>query len=207
MQDIRKDLFRSISGRMVRATIVADDEGIVAETAAVENAAKELGLADLRLIPEGQHVAHGDEIARFCARPEQVAAAEERLIGLMAKASGIATAARRFVDKAGPGLKIVSGAWKKMPSSLKEMIRRAIVVGGASCRISDRPFIYLDKNYVAMLGGVSQSLEASAGLDGYLRVIQLEGAYRDSLWKLAKLWIGEQISYSSTAAAPPMSSG
>ena len=44
MQDIRKDLFRSISGRMVRATIVADDEGIVAETAAVENAAKALGL-------------------------------------------------------------------------------------------------------------------------------------------------------------------
>jgi nicotinate-nucleotide pyrophosphorylase (carboxylating) len=179
MQDIRNDIFRSIAGRTVTAAIVADDGGIIAETAAVESAAKELDLTDLRLIPEGHPVAQGDEIARFCGRPEHVAKAEERLIGLMAKASGIATAARRFVDRAGPDLKVVSGAWKKMPLSLKEMIRRSITTGGASCRISDSPFLYLDKNYVVMLGGIRQSLEAIADLNGYLKVIQLSGAYQN----------------------------
>lgn len=179
MRDIRDDIFRSVTERVVTASIIADDNGIVAETQAVKNASEELELTILRLITGGNSIRKGDEIARFCGKPKQVAMAEERLIGLMAKASGIATAARRFVDKAGPRLKIVSGAWKKMPYSLKEMIRRSIITGGANCRISQTPFLYLDKNYVRMLGGIQKSLETVSDQTGYLKVIQLNGTYQD----------------------------
>jgi nicotinate-nucleotide pyrophosphorylase (carboxylating) len=179
MPDIRDDIFRGVVKRQVIASIIADDEGIVVGTDAVRQAAKELGLGIDSLVAEGSPVSKGDEIGRFSGTPKQVAMAEERLIGLMAKPSGIATAARRFVEKAGRRPEIISGAWKKMPGSEKEMIRSAIVAGGARYRICREPFIFLDKNYVTMLGGISESLRAVADLNGHLRVIQLKGSYKD----------------------------
>jgi len=179
MPDIRDDIFRGVAGLRVTVSIVADDEGIVAGTDAVRQAANELGLSVDLLLDEGSPVSEGNEIGRFSGTPKQVAIAEERLIGLMAKPSGIATAARRFVEKAGERPEIVSGAWKKMPGSEKEMIRRAIITGGARYRISQNPFVFLDKNYVRMLGGVSESLRAVADMNGHLRVVQLKGFYED----------------------------
>jgi len=167
-----------MAGQKVTASIVADGEGIVAETAAVTKAGLDLGLTLERIVDEGGPVKPGEEILRFHGTPKQVVMAEERLIGLMAKPSGIATAARDFVKKAGPRPKIVCGAWKKMPLSLKDTVRRAVITGGASYRISDGPFIYLDKNYIQLLGGIKSSLRAVHHLKGYLKVIQLKGRYR-----------------------------
>ena len=175
MPDIRDDIFRSVAMRQVTASIIADDGGIIVGTDAVRQAANELGLSIDSLLDEGGAVSSGDEIVRFSGTPKQVAVAEEHLIGLMAKPSGIATAARRFVEKAGSRPEIVSGAWKKMPASDKEMIRSAITAGGAQCRISQEPFLFLDKNYVKMLGGISESLRAVADMNGHLRVVQLKG--------------------------------
>jgi nicotinate-nucleotide pyrophosphorylase (carboxylating) len=175
MPDIRDEIFRGVAKRRVTVSIIADDEGIVVGTDAVRRAANELGMSIDSLLDEGSPVGKGDEIGRFSGTPKQVAVAEERLIGFMAKPSGIATAARRFVEEAGRRPEIVSGAWKKMPGSEKEMIRRAIITGGARYRICQEPFIFLDKNYVKMLGGISESLRAVADLNGHLRVVQLKG--------------------------------
>ena len=179
MQDIRDDIFVSIAHRQVTACILADDGGLVVETRAVELEARALGVTIRHILPEGGIVKPGDEIARFDGRPKQIAMAEERLIGLMAKPSGIATAARRFVEKAGRRPEIVAGAWKKMPRQQKEVIRRAVTRGGAKCRISNSPFLYLDKNFVRMLGGIRQCLAAVADMNGYLKVVQIRGLYND----------------------------
>ena len=39
------------------------------------------------------------------------------------------------------------------------------------------PFVYLDKNYVRLLGGIRESLEAVADLTEHLKIIQLKGRY------------------------------
>jgi len=175
--DIRDEILRGIANRTVTARIIADDRGILAETAALKREAEALGLKIGHVLGEGSPVGPGDEIARYHGRPKQIAMAEERLIGLIAKPSGIATAARRFVEKAGRRPEIVSGAWKKMPWGQKDMIRRAVIAGGAKSRIAEVPFLYLDKNYVRMLGGVRPCLAAVAGLNGYLKVVQVQGEY------------------------------
>jgi len=179
MGDIRDDIFRRVAHHRVTAAVIAEAEGLVAETGSAERACGELGLTIDRLVAEGSPVRPGDQILRFFGRPMQVALAEERLIGLLAKPSGIATAARRFVERAGEKPRVVCGAWKKMPPTLKEMIRRAISTGGAGERISPTPFLYLDKNYVRMMGGIRETLEAVVDLRDYLRVVQMEGAYQD----------------------------
>lgn len=45
--------------------------------------------------------------------------------------------------------------------------------------ITHDPFIYLDKNYIKILGGLKKSLKAVEDLKDYLKVVQLKGRERD----------------------------
>ncbi|MFN8628135.1 MAG: quinolinate phosphoribosyl transferase [Candidatus Binatia bacterium] len=176
--DVRDEILRGVAGKQVVACIVADDDGLLAESDAAACEARALGLQVRRVRPDGR-VRRGDEIVRFAGNAKQIVSAEDVLIGVLAKASGIATAARRFVELAAGRPRIVSGAWKKMPSAQKEAIRRAVHVGGASCRICERPFVYLDKNYIRILGGIAASLAAVTHLTDHEKVVQLKGRYQD----------------------------
>ncbi len=178
LPDLRDEILRGVAGKQVVACIIAEEDGVLAESAAVGSAARRLELRVQRIRTDGP-LHHGDEVVRFAGNATQIVRAEDVLIGVAAKASGIATAARRFVDRAGGRPTIVSGAWKKMPASQKDAIRRAVLLGGASCRISDRPFVYLDKNYIRILGGIAGSLAAVAGFNDRAKVVQLKGRYQE----------------------------
>jgi nicotinate-nucleotide pyrophosphorylase (carboxylating) len=177
--DLRDRIFRDVACTMVTACIIADEDGIVAETDIVAEEAARIGLFVEAILKEGTYVSKGDEIVRFRGTPKQTAMAEEVLIGLMSKPSGIATAMHVFMQKAGPRPRVVCGAWKKMPPQIKEPIRRAIVVGGGFFRATLEPFIYLDKNYIEILGGVQECLTAVSRMDGFVKVVQLKGRYKD----------------------------
>ena len=177
--DLRDEILRSVAGKKFTAAIIADDDGIVVDTALAAKEARSLGLSVIHIIDEGLPVSRGDEIAKFRGSPKQLAMAEDVLIGIMAKSSGIATAARKFVKEAGARPQIVSGAWKKMPPSQKDSVRRAVASGGASFRVCRNSFVYLDKNYTKMLGGIKKSLEAVAHLNSHEKVIQLKGRHAD----------------------------
>jgi nicotinate-nucleotide pyrophosphorylase (carboxylating) len=179
MQDLRDDIFKSVMAWSVTADIIAEDAGIIAGIQAAEEKAKSLGLGIIQMAEEGQTVQRGDAIAEVSGNPKQIALAEDQLIGLVAKPSGIATATRNCVDRAGPDIQIICGAWKKMPVVLKQIIRNAIVTGGGYFRISRDPFIYLDKNYIQMLGGIKSSLQAVAHLAGFIKVVQIKGKQKD----------------------------
>ena len=153
--------------------------GVIAGIQAAKDKAKSLGLEIIQILEKGQTVQRGDVIATVSGNPKQIAIAEDELIGLVAKPSGIATATRNCVDRAGPDIQIVCGAWKKMPVVLKQTIREAIVTGGGYFRISKEPFIYLDKNYVQMLGGIKSSLQAVAHFAGFKKVVQIKGRQKD----------------------------
>ena len=179
MEDLREKIFSQVADRMVRAVILAEDEGIIAGTEVVKEELLKLGLSLEEIIAEGGQVAKGGVIVRFSGEPKPIAMAEEILMGVMAKASGIATAAHRAIRMAGERPKIVCGAWKKMPPVLKEMLRQAVTVGGAAYSLSSDPFVYLDKNYIEMLGGIRASLDAVRDLEDHLKVIQLKGKSKE----------------------------
>lgn len=179
--DLRASILRSAADKKVTACMIADGAGIVSGTGLAKKEARRLGLSLKRMCSEGAQVRKGDEIVRFCGSPRQVVMAEEVLIGCIAKPSGIATAAHKFLEATGGRPRIVCGAWKKMPPSLKDVVRRAVITGGASYRISSSSFVYLDKNYIQLLGGIKESLRAVAHLNGHLKVVQLKGRSKDIL--------------------------
>ena len=177
--DVREEILRHVDAALVTASIVADEVGILAGGALARREAERLGLSLFHFLEDGSPVGKGDEIARFTGSSKQVVMAEEILVGLLAKPSGIATRARRFVEKTNGRPKIVCGAWKKMPSVMKDMIRDAVAAGGAHPRIVDGRFAYLDKIYVELLGGIRESLAAVAHLEDHSKVVQVKGRYED----------------------------
>jgi nicotinate-nucleotide pyrophosphorylase (carboxylating) len=178
-QDIREIIFAGINGRRFSAEIVAERDGVVAGIVRLQAALAEAGIGVELLPGDGAAVRAGSVVARITGTAKQIAVAEEFAIGKLAKSSGIATAARRAVELAGDEMKIVCGAWKKMPPEIKPIVREAVVCGGAAFRITDQPFLYLDKNFVRMLGGIEATLKAVASVRDKLKVIQLKGEFSE----------------------------
>lgn len=177
MPDLRDEILKSLAGTIVSACVISDEDGIIAGAEAAAREAKRLGLTVTAIMADGMPVRAGDHLIDFTGPPNQVAMAEECLMGLMAKPSGIASAIRRFIERAGGSFDIVCGAWKKMPPSLKDPIRAAVLAGGGRFRICEGPFIYLDKNLVEMFGGIKASLERVASVNGHQKVVQIKGRY------------------------------
>ena len=177
--DVRDEILKNVEWKKVTASIIAEDDGIIAGTISAKKEADKLGLSVLMIVSEGSQIKKGDEVIKVFGSPKQIVMAEEILIGLIAKPSGIATNAHKFVKETGGRPKVVCGAWKKMPPSLKDMIREAITIGGALSRIEPHPFVYLDKTYVELLGGIKKSLEVAAQIINYSKVVQVKGRYKD----------------------------
>lgn len=182
--DLRDLIFRGISDKRVEAKIWSTQKGVVAGIGRMASKAAELGLSIDVEVRDGDEVNCGDTIATITGAPKQISVAEDVLIGLVSKTSGIATAARKAVKLSEGKIRIVSGAWKKMPYKIKNEIREAIEIGGASIRISDHPFIYLDKNYIRMFGSIKKALEAAKIFEDRVKVVQLKGE-TDLIWREA----------------------
>ena len=178
MQDVRDVIFQDVREQRFRAVLTAERSGVLSGVEAARERAVELGLARFDCGEEGQLLERGQVVAAFSGTPKAIAMAEEQIIGTLAKASGISTAARQAVTLAAGRLRIVSGSWKKMPPELKAMVRRAVATGGAEFRICEPPMLYIDKNFIRMLGSIPQALRAAEPLPAVTKVVQLKGISR-----------------------------
>ena len=178
-QDVRDIFLASVITEQNTADIVADGSGVISGTKSLIEALQGIGIQPDFITLDGSEVLKGTVIATISGSPKQIAMAEEFSIGVLAKPSGIATAARRAVALAGPDLRIVCGAWKKMPPAIKHTVREAITCGGAAFRISDKPFVYLDKNIVSMLHGIEATLAVVRDMKESLKCIQIKGWQRE----------------------------
>lgn len=178
MEDIRDVLFKQVSGSRITACIFSDGDGVLCGVKQAAAKAEELGLTVNYAAAEGTALMSGDLVMELCGCPKAIVEAEDVLMGIMSKPSGIATAAARFVRAAGR-MRIVCGSWKKMPIEMKSCVRSAITLGGASVRICDEPMVYLDKNYVEILGGIQASLRAAEQLGDRKKVVQIRGKHEN----------------------------
>jgi nicotinate-nucleotide pyrophosphorylase (carboxylating) len=172
--DIRYEIFRECLERSVTAVLIAEKGGVLSGMERASASMKSLGLNFFSEFRDSSFVNEGQEIARITGNPVQVAMAEECIIGVLSKSSGIATAAYGAREKMHPRCRVVSGGWKKMPMEIKDHIRKAALDGGIDVRISHKPFVYLDKNYVRILGGIKKTIQAVLPLEKSV-AIQVRG--------------------------------
>ena len=172
--DVPGLLFAGQMDRCFKARIVVTENGVLAGAEHLLPESRELGLSAKIFVQSGQKLRAGQEVAVFEGNPSQIVRGEDTLLSLIGKASGVATAASRAVEAA-KGIRVICGGWKKMPLDLKPMLRAALEAGGADIRMIPPPFLYLDKNYIRILGSVPATMEAAACLPGRPLVVQLRG--------------------------------
>lgn len=173
--DIRDEIFSNLLKEEFPAVITVERAGILAGIEAAVEEAKSLGLKVDYCLQDGSTIIAGEKVMLLRGSPKQIAQAEEILIGTMSMSSGIATATQQALVSANNKIRVVAGAWKKMPPQVKHLVRTAITIGGGKFRITDAPFIYIDKNYVRMFGGIQEALAAVENFKDMTKCIQLKG--------------------------------
>lgn len=172
--NIPEALLASVLKRRIRAEITATEPGIMHGIEALIQKAADLGLEAIAHVGSGASLASGQKIASLQGNPVPIITGEDHLLGLISKASGIATMAGKAVEQAG-GIRVVSGGWKKIPPEMKAMARAALQTGGVGMRLLDQPFLYLDKNYLRVFGSVAALLKATAALPDRAVSVQIRG--------------------------------
>ncbi|MCL6633900.1 MAG: hypothetical protein K6T63_14880 [Alicyclobacillus herbarius] len=173
--DLRDPLFQSLHNQTFTAEVIATGCGVLAGGRHAATLLQESGCELLRLENDGRLLQPGDVVLSFCGSAKQVAVAEDRVLGAMMVPSGYATRARRLQVLAGERLRVVCGGWKKIPQAFKPGLHAALAAAGVGMRMVDEPFVYVDKNYVRMFGGVGPALAAAAQFPDRVKVIQLRG--------------------------------
>jgi nicotinate-nucleotide pyrophosphorylase (carboxylating) len=176
MVNLREFLFAGVARQKWVFKITSREKGIFSGEMRLGKLAEELGLEVTQAAVEGDFLNKGSCVLQALGETEAVIRSEELLLGVVGKTSGIATAAGNFVAKAGKDIKVICGAWKKVAPEVRDDLRRAIATGGAGIRITDQPFIYLDKNYVRILGGIGKAvLRAKAYDRARVVAVQIRG--------------------------------
>ncbi len=174
--ELREFLFLPLKEKKFTFTIRAKEAGLFSGVNSLKQMLTNLSLHVDWVAPEGHSLVNGAVVLTGKGEAEQVAKAEEMLLGLISKPSGVATAAAEFIKASQGKIKVVCGAWKKVAPEVRAALRQAIATGGAGMRITDVPFIYLDKNYVRMFGGVGAAVSRAKALEEErLIAVQLKG--------------------------------
>jgi nicotinate-nucleotide pyrophosphorylase (carboxylating) len=192
--DLRDTIFAPVADRIFTADVRVTTAGVICGVELAGQKAVDLGCEILFCAADGDEADVETPILSIRGSAKAIAMAEDCIPGAIAKPSGIARATRQAQKLAGDRVRVVSGAAKKMPEEIKPQIRRAVHRGGGSGRISNVPFLYLDKNYVRIFGSVRKTLEAVAPMQGFVRAIQLRGLVEDiALEARAAIELGAEI--------------
>lgn len=177
--DIRDELFEKIKDKVYIADLISENSGIISGINDLIKYLESNKIDILYSIQEGSLLNKGSIICTFKTTPKKMAIAEEILAGFVSKTSGIATAANYANQISNGAIKIISGSFKKIPKEQKQIFRRAMETGGIQTRITSDPFIYIDKNYITMLGGIPAALNAARVFTSMKKVIQIHNIFED----------------------------
>ncbi|MGF7396457.1 nicotinate-nucleotide pyrophosphorylase [Thermoanaerobacterium thermosaccharolyticum] len=174
--ELRDYLFLPLKNKNFYFSITSEENGMFAGADKVREMANELGLKVVYLAKDGTVINKGSTVFEAYGTASAVINAEEILLGLIGKPSGVATASLKFYNKADGRIKVVCGAWKKVLPEIRPLLRHSIALGGCSIRMCDEPFIYLDKNYIRLFGNIGDAVKRARGYDPTrLIVAQLRG--------------------------------
>ncbi|MDI9499136.1 MAG: quinolinate phosphoribosyl transferase [Bacillota bacterium] len=164
---LRAALFAGLGTKLFRAELRADRPGRLCGLPEALAFLDGLGITVDFYLPEGSDVETNTLVLSVTGTAAGIAAVEEGLTGCLAKPSGIATAAAAASALAAPRSTIVCGSYKKVDARLKAVYRRAVELGGARSRMLEgRPFVYLDKTHIRLLGSVQAAAAAARAAAG-----------------------------------------
>jgi len=173
---ITHELLAGVPG-MHRAVVCPTEPGVIAGTGllATPDVGEPMGSWTV-LRGDGDHVDSGEAIVAIDGDATEIAVAEDHVLGVIGMASGFAHRALAIKAAAPVDLTVVCGGWKKLPPSVKPVLRAGLEVAEIGHRMLPGDFVYVGKNLVEMLAGIEAAVAAARSLGNGPVAIQVMSA-------------------------------
>lgn len=160
-------------GMIIRGTITAKADGVIAGLPAVEMvyAAIDAGVAVNTFVEDGSTVQVGDKVCDVSGNARSVLAGERTALNFLQRMSGIATMTRRFVDAvAGTGATILDT--RKTHPGWRELDKYAVRMGGGeNHRMGLYDMVLIKDNHIDAAGGISAAINAVRDMGLHVPII------------------------------------
>jgi nicotinate-nucleotide pyrophosphorylase (carboxylating) len=111
------------------------------------------------LVPDGQRVTAGDQVAKITGSLSSILIGERTALNFMQRMSGISTLTRRYADALSPYLNVTLLDTRKTTPGLRFLERAAVRAGGGTNhRDGLWDAILIKDNHVAAAGGVTEAV-------------------------------------------------
>jgi len=167
-RDVTDDL---VAGHETAAVAVTREDGVAAGVEEAVTVFDELGVDAEPLVDDGDRIATGDDLFAVEGAADSVLRGERLALNLCASMSGVATATRRCVDRAGD---VRVAATRKTTPGYRDFEKKAVRVGGGDPhRHSLADAVLIKENHIAVVGldaAVTEAVERAS----FTTVVEVE---------------------------------
>ena len=161
-------------GKVVSAYIVSKDEGVLAGIDVIRDLFEEYGVKVNHWLKEGSIISHGDVLMSFTGDARTILLLERTALNLAMRMSGVATAAKFYVDLVGDSNVRVAGTRKTSPGIAK-FDKYALKVGGADThRFALDDMVLIKDNHIASCGTPLEALLKAKENTSFSKKIEIE---------------------------------
>jgi nicotinate-nucleotide pyrophosphorylase (carboxylating) len=161
---------------VVKAVVVAKEEGIVAGIEEATVLAEYLGLKTKAKVVDGDKTQNKMVLMEISGDAQTILSAERTLLNLLSRMSGIATKTQSLTDKLRKaGLKTRIAATRKSAPGLLYFDKKAVIIGsGDPHRLHLDDMILIKDNHLAIIGGVEEAVKKAKANASFTKKIEVE---------------------------------
>jgi len=176
------------SNLMVKAWVIAKEEGVAAGIEEATILAGSLGLKVKAKVLDGETVKNNQVLMEISGDAQTLLSAERTMLNLLSRMSGIATATRVLTEKlkkAGASAKVA--ATRKSAPGLLYFDKRAVIIGGGdSHRLHLDDMVLIKDNHVAIVGSPEEAVEKAKANVSFSKKIEVEVTRVQDVLKVAR---------------------
>jgi nicotinate-nucleotide pyrophosphorylase (carboxylating) len=173
---------------IVKAIVLAKEEGIAAGIEEATVLAEYLGLKVKAKVAEGEKIKNKQVLIEISGDAQTILSSERTMLNLLSRMSGIATATRRLTEKLEKaGVKARVAATRKSAPGLLYFDKKAVIIGnGDPHRLHLDDMILIKDNHLAILGNVEDAVKKAKVNGSFAKKIEVEVTKAEDALKAAK---------------------
>ena len=173
---------------LVKAVVVAKEEGVVAGIEEATIFAEYLGLKIKTKVADGDKIVNKQTLIEISGDAQTILVAERTLLNLLSRMSGIATKTQNLSDKLRKaGSKTRIAATRKSAPGLLYFDKKAVMIGsGDPHRLHLDDLILIKDNHLAIIGSIEKSVKKAKANGSFTKKIEVEVTNIEDAIKAAK---------------------
>jgi nicotinate-nucleotide pyrophosphorylase (carboxylating) len=173
---------------IVKAIVLAKEEGVVAGIEEATVLAEYLGLKVKTKVADGEKIKNKQVLIEISGDAQTILSSERTLLNLLSRMSGIATTTRSLTDRLEKaGLKTRIAATRKSAPGLLYFDKKAVIFGsGDPHRLHLDDMVLIKDNHLAIVGNIGTAIKKAKANASFTKKIEVEVTIAEDAVKAAK---------------------